>query len=38
MSQGNTAPPSSAPTPTTTLLVVEDEPMINQAVTDRLAR
>lgn len=35
MSQGNTARPSSAPA-ATTLLVVEDDPTINQAVTDRL--
>ena len=35
MSQGNTERRSSAPSPTT-LLVVEDDPTINQAVTDRL--
>ena len=35
MSQGNTAPPSRAAAQTT-LLVVEDDPTINQAVTDRL--
>ena len=35
MSQGNTERWSNAPSPTT-LLVVEDDPTINQAVTDRL--